>query len=104
MEAAPAVRLCNRCTLRPAVAVGNAGALCEPCLRGEFTTAIAKLKPGALVARNAPCPCGSGKKYKACHGRPLALLPANGLAAPVPPRPAPVRILPADDDHDVKGT
>jgi preprotein translocase subunit SecA len=19
-------------------------------------------------ARNAPCPCGSGKKYKACHG------------------------------------
>jgi preprotein translocase subunit SecA len=21
-------------------------------------------------ARNAPCPCGSGKKYKACHGRP----------------------------------
>ncbi len=21
-------------------------------------------------ARNAPCPCGSGKKYKKCHGRP----------------------------------
>ena len=21
------------------------------------------------VARNAPCPCGSGKKYKHCHGR-----------------------------------
>jgi predicted aspartyl protease len=21
------------------------------------------------VGRNAPCPCGSGKKYKACHGR-----------------------------------
>ncbi len=21
------------------------------------------------VARNAPCPCGSGKKYKQCHGR-----------------------------------
>ena len=20
------------------------------------------------VARNAPCPCGSGKKYKHCHG------------------------------------
>ncbi|NVN13309.1 SEC-C metal-binding domain-containing protein, partial [Nguyenibacter vanlangensis] len=19
--------------------------------------------------RNAPCPCGSGKKYKHCHGR-----------------------------------
>ncbi len=25
---------------------------------------------GASVARNAPCPCGSGKKYKLCHGRP----------------------------------
>ena len=22
------------------------------------------------VARNAPCPCGSGKKYKQCHGKP----------------------------------
>jgi hypothetical protein len=26
----------------------------------------------AKVARNAPCPCGSGKKYKKCHGRPEA--------------------------------
>lgn len=22
------------------------------------------------VGRNEPCPCGSGKKYKLCHGRP----------------------------------
>jgi preprotein translocase subunit SecA len=22
----------------------------------------------AAVPRNAPCPCGSGKKYKHCHG------------------------------------
>ena len=21
-------------------------------------------------ARNAPCPCGSGRKYKVCHGAP----------------------------------
>ncbi|MRI87358.1 hypothetical protein FGE12_04180 [Aggregicoccus sp. 17bor-14] len=21
------------------------------------------------VSRNAPCPCGSGRKYKLCHGR-----------------------------------
>ncbi|RMH48166.1 MAG: hypothetical protein D6686_11190, partial [Alphaproteobacteria bacterium] len=21
------------------------------------------------VGRNEPCPCGSGRKYKACHGR-----------------------------------
>ena len=26
------------------------------------------------VARNAPCPCGSGKKYKQCHGRSGATL------------------------------
>jgi preprotein translocase subunit SecA len=24
---------------------------------------------GVRVGRNDPCPCGSGKKYKACHGR-----------------------------------
>jgi uncharacterized protein YecA (UPF0149 family) len=23
---------------------------------------------GAKVGRNEPCPCGSGKKYKKCHG------------------------------------
>ena len=28
-----------------------------------------RLKPGEKVGRNSPCPCGSGKKYKVCHGR-----------------------------------
>jgi preprotein translocase subunit SecA len=32
-----------------------------------------RVAPGGFaagkVARNAPCPCGSGKKYKHCHGR-----------------------------------
>ena len=27
------------------------------------------------VGRNDPCPCGSGRKYKNCHGRP-------GMGAP----------------------
>ncbi|SHN47815.1 preprotein translocase subunit SecA [Cryptosporangium aurantiacum] len=27
-------------------------------------------KVGAGPSRNAPCPCGSGKKYKRCHGAP----------------------------------
>ncbi|MEK7303679.1 MAG: preprotein translocase subunit SecA [Pseudomonadota bacterium] len=26
-------------------------------------------RSGPKVGRNAPCPCGSGKKYKQCHGR-----------------------------------
>ena len=29
--------------------------------------------PYAGVGRNAPCPCGSGKKFKMCHGRPGAV-------------------------------
>jgi uncharacterized protein len=29
------------------------------------------------VGRNEPCPCGSGKKYKHCHGGPAAGAPAN---------------------------
>ncbi|MEM7518136.1 MAG: SEC-C metal-binding domain-containing protein, partial [Planctomycetota bacterium] len=27
------------------------------------------------VSRNAPCPCGSSKKFKHCHGRPDAQTP-----------------------------
>ena len=27
------------------------------------------VKVGPKVGRNDPCPCGSGKKYKQCHGR-----------------------------------
>ncbi len=30
------------------------------------------VKVGKKVGRNDPCPCGSGKKYKNCHGRPGA--------------------------------
>lgn len=34
-------------------------------------------------SRNAPCPCGSGKKYKHCHGA-LGALGAQGEPAPAP--------------------
>ena len=37
----------------------------------------------AVIARNAPCPCGSGKRYKDCHGgthtAPLAPVGADSL-------------------------
>ena len=36
------------------------------------------------VGRNDPCPCGSGKKYKNCHGRPgmaTTTTPGNGQTA-----------------------
>ena len=37
---------------------GDAPAHDEPAVRTE-----------AKVGRNEPCPCGSGKKYKQCHGK-----------------------------------
>jgi len=45
--------------------------------RGFVTTTIPRLLPmsaddqqyvGLDISRNAPCPCGSGEKYKHCHG------------------------------------
>ena len=41
------------------------------------------------VGRNAPCPCGSGKKYKRCHGAsraPVTDAPHGGSATAVPDR------------------
>ncbi len=38
----------------------------------EAAAAVEKAKPvraGPKVGRNDPCPCGSGKKYKHCHGK-----------------------------------
>ena len=41
---------------------------------GEANKAAGKPRPepvrvGPKVGRNAPCPCGSGKKYKQCCGK-----------------------------------
>jgi preprotein translocase subunit SecA len=35
---------------------------------GGTVTANAEEVPAEKVGRNDPCPCGSGKKYKKCHG------------------------------------
>jgi preprotein translocase subunit SecA len=35
---------------------------------GDGTTGPKTVNGGAKVGRNDPCPCGSGKKYKKCHG------------------------------------
>jgi preprotein translocase subunit SecA len=37
--------------------------------RGSATSAAAVGNRPGKVGRNDPCPCGSGKKYKRCHGR-----------------------------------
>ena len=76
---------------RPRVALGSAAGRPEPSARfaprarethasvTAFGTAAAPVSPTpsgpraqgpaeAKVGRNDPCPCGSGKKYKKCHG------------------------------------
>jgi preprotein translocase subunit SecA len=35
---------------------------------GQQTKVRQVVREGEKVGRNAPCPCGSGKKYKRCHG------------------------------------
>jgi len=43
-----------------------------PTETGEVQTMVdaATVAPAVpRVGRNEPCPCGSGKKYKHCHGR-----------------------------------
>jgi preprotein translocase subunit SecA len=63
--------------VRPVHASSQAGLEAEPEYASNGDVAIAeavtKKKPivraGQKVGRNDPCPCGSGKKYKHCHGK-----------------------------------
>jgi preprotein translocase subunit SecA len=55
---------------------GDGGARRREGGRAAFTAAAgsdvreaAPRPPWAGTGRNAPCPCGSGRKYKHCHGR-----------------------------------
>ncbi len=41
----------------------------DPALGPTANPAPAGPSPWANTPRNAPCPCGSGKKFKHCHGR-----------------------------------
>ena len=40
----------------------------EPAPRPAQSKSAAPRRDGPKVGRNDPCPCGSGKKYKKCHG------------------------------------
>ena len=35
---------------------------------GDDSSNARPVQTGQKVGRNDPCPCGSGKKYKKCHG------------------------------------
>ncbi|WP_425918088.1 SEC-C metal-binding domain-containing protein [Pseudomonas sp. GWSMS-1] len=36
---------------------------------GDVAVAVAPVRTEPKIGRNEPCPCGSGKKYKHCHGQ-----------------------------------
>ncbi len=64
---------------KPAMAMETAAVIMKPTevVIEAFDAAVSGRRPGerqgtvvatAKVGRNEPCPCGSGKKYKKCHG------------------------------------
>jgi preprotein translocase subunit SecA len=40
--------------------------------KGDGSTRRQVQREGDKIGRNEACPCGSGKKYKRCHGAPGA--------------------------------
>ena len=51
--------------------VGAKGLTPAPAPVAELKYSAADIEPSAAggTSKNAPCPCGSGKKYKRCHGQ-----------------------------------
>jgi len=49
----------------------DGGAALAPLLRRQAAATMDPNDPATWgrISRNAPCPCGTGKKYKHCHGR-----------------------------------
>ncbi|MEO8566109.1 MAG: tetratricopeptide repeat protein, partial [Betaproteobacteria bacterium] len=56
-----------------------------------LATARSSLASAPAAGRNDPCPCGSGKRYKNCHGALAASAPQSG--APQSPDPPPAAAL-----------
>ena len=52
-----------------AAGAAAAGAAPKPAMQKAATFVKDKEDPFADVGRNDPCPCGSGLKYKKCHGK-----------------------------------
>jgi preprotein translocase subunit SecA len=40
-----------------------------PVTQLQYSAAEIESTPAGGTSKNAPCPCGSGKKYKRCHGQ-----------------------------------
>lgn len=61
----------NYRTSRPGLPGEEAQRSAAAARQGEAAAPTTVRNSGPRVGRNDPCPCGSGKKYKNCHGRGL---------------------------------
>ena len=66
-ESSPELALVQTCG--GAARTQAAAAPPKPAAAKPQTNTKDKDDPFANVGRNEPCPCGSGLKYKKCHGR-----------------------------------
>ena len=71
-EATPAFAGAGRTSGAAAAAPGGlpSGGDRRPARTGGDDVVKTVRREGAKIGRNDPCPCGSGKKYKKCHGAP----------------------------------
>ncbi len=67
-QAEEAARLQRQMQARARQYVGRARRRGRPSGEGRAGGGRTPAKAAAKVGRNDPCPCGSGKKYKKCHG------------------------------------
>ena len=71
----------------PAMAIARRILATDPA-RGEVRALLAQAEGNAArgvgIGRNDPCPCGSGKRYKQCHGAVGAAAPHASLALETP--------------------
>jgi Flp pilus assembly protein TadD len=56
----------------------------HPAAAAGLAMAIRNAAQGSAVGRNDPCPCGSGKRYKHCHGTSAGATPASAEASTAP--------------------
>ena len=47
----------------------TSNALADELNPAALAASVPSVRRGAKVGRNEPCPCGSGRKYKQCHGK-----------------------------------
>jgi uncharacterized protein YecA (UPF0149 family) len=64
----------------------------------ETSSASAEKKPEPQTGRNEPCPCGSGKKFKRCHGVDAAPKLTAPTAPAMPSGPLPGGFDPSQMD------